>query len=680
MLKHLRSDSSLSSLASHPADDTSTPYPLQTSFAPGARLPPLRSSPEGTPRFSRHAFEPAPSTTIEDHTETSFSVPSVLASVATESDIHGVSREPIPSDVGKLTLPAIHTEPDDKEQSNDSTQTAGRPKVATSQQHAQGSKPSTEALIAARSRLRRPSRSHLKAKTLAQRNAERQQKQNAWFQANAIGNAKVAQLHAQPKTSALSAMLQKQSVQPENPFAHFYAAVAGRHASTASSAMKIDVIFPWAAPSKQDKPARSPNGAISSNESTKKLTLSVRKDASMEELIGYGLYCFVEEGWSPALDQDGGDQDVRLSTLGWVLRIVEDGEIDDDYPAIDRSLVVGKFGQDEFAIVEASAQQVKQNEAALSSVQRRASRLTAPLATAASTARPLPSATSGTTPAPAVAGVTGGRLGVGARAGAPVTETIGGNAPAGSLISVAGTPIIASSALGKSTAATGTGIFLRVAVTPNAQVRYKTTLNVPSETYLADVLDLICKKRRLANPDEWAFVVPDDNIVVPLDRTVESLQGSHDLVLVKRSTLGALGGQDVLASQSTNPNASIFKRLSEPAQPRYNVAKDVTATYKSWTVTRKMPMFVGRHERTLTIDGDWIHIIPTDTRAFYAHAASFPIMDVVSCKQSTKLPQSFKLIFSRDNDKKRYDLEAEDSKQAAEIAFEITTRKRAMKR
>lgn len=666
-LKHLRSDSSLSSLASHPADDTSTPYPAQTTFTAlprghddeddgdggdededdddddvayagqgprrGSRIPRATTSPtpsadEGTPRFTRHSFDPPPAAV----------------------------DAPSPPDAAAAADSSPRT------------------------------KPSTEALLAARSRLRRPSRSHLKRRTLAQRNAERQQQQNAWFHSHARDSAHVARVHAQPKVSALSAMLQKQGDQPENPFAHFYAGIAGRNANPTAGVMNIDMTYPWAKDTSDVKSVRSPSGAVAADSPAKTLKLAVRKDATMEELIGYGLYCFVEEGWAPALE-DGGPPETRLSTLGWVLRIVEDGEIDDDYPAIDRSLIVGKFGQDEFAIVDASPQQVKQNEAAMGTVKRRASRLTAstagppvtaiPTGTAApagpsAALAPPPPAAAGA--AAAAAGATGGRLG--AAPDAPVTPA----APAGSLISVAGTPIIASSALGKTNTAVSSGIFLRVAVTPNAQVRYKTTLNVPSETYLADVLDLICKKRRLANPDEWAFVVPDQSIVVPLDRTVESLQGSHDLALVKRSTLGAQGGQAVLASQSTNPNASIFKRLSEPAQPRYNAAKDITSSYKSWTVNRKMPMFVGRHERTLTIDGDWIHIIPTDTRAFYAHAASFPILDVVSCKQSTKLPQNFKLIFSRDNDKKRFDLEAEDSKQAADIAFEITTRKRAMRR
>ena len=81
--------------------------------------------------------------------------------------------------------------------------------------------------------------------------------------------------------------------------------------------------------------------------------------------------------------------------------------------------------------------------------------------------------------------------------------------------------------------------------------------------------------------------------------------------------------------------ASIFKRMSEVPDLDYNTSQDFTAAYKvrkktrfstlaSWqwqqfffkhqsrcqkyTVYRKMPMIVGKHERTLAIDGPYIHV------------------------------------------------------------------------
>merc|ERR1711939_989513 len=129
-----------------------------------------------------------------------------------------------------------------------------------------------------------------------------------------------------------------------------------------------------------------------------------------------------------------------------------------------------------------------------------------------------------------------------------------------------------------------------------------TTLHVPNDMYLADVLELTCKKKFLDNPKEWMLVVPDRGIVVPLDRTVESLQGTHNLALARKSTMPSAAAATSSARAktgglvNTNPNASIFKRLSEPPQPKYVSAADLNTNYRSYTVQRKMPMPLGRHE------------------------------------------------------------------------------------
>ncbi|PWN49987.1 hypothetical protein IE53DRAFT_362725 [Violaceomyces palustris] len=512
------------------------------------------------------------------------------------------------------------------------------------------------------------------------RSKARTQAQNEWFTSLKSDPATVASRHAQqPKVSALSAILKKQDSAPANAFATFYAGISGRSGSSPS--MTVEVFFPFARPVQDARTGSiKPSGALSVDPKRKSMKLNVRKDASMEELIGYSLYCYVEEGWKPEIDNGNlseEEQEVRLTTIGWALRIVEDGEVDDDYPAIDRSLTVEKFGGDEFAVVEATPGQIQQNREANSHIQRRPSRITAAGGGmlvggggggGGGTKKGPWESQLGLAPPQAIQGHAARLL---------AAQTAG--APAGSLISVQGTPIFTSSALSRSAMGpSSASIFLRVLVTPNMEVRYKTTLQVPSDMYLADVLEMICKKRQLAHADEWALIVPDKSVVVPLDRTVESLQGNHDLALVKRSSLGLQGGAGALSSQSTNPNASIFKRFSEPNdQPRYNKALDIASPYKTYTVNRKTPMFVGRHERILTLDGDWIHIMPADSRAFQTKATSFHISSVASCKQSSKLPTGFKILVWRENprDTKRYDFEAEDRRQAAEIVKEVNTLK-----
>ncbi|SPO22756.1 related to Stress-activated map kinase interacting protein 1 [Ustilago trichophora] len=532
------------------------------------------------------------------------------------------------------------------------------------------------------------------SRRMSQPNNSRLATQSDYFFSIRFSRSQVEAQHAsRPKGSILSSMLQKQDSGPENPFAAFYAGIAGRAATVPS--MTIEIYFPWA--ENRQPPSSSPpaSGAVSVHAKTKCMKLNIRKDATMEEVIGYGLYCYVEEKWKPELDPPGSslsdsEREAKTTTIGWTLMIVEDGEVDDDFPAIDQSLLLGKFGGDEFAICEATPNQIRQHRDAYASIARRTVRAPTASKTLASKlggAGESVVAGSGAVDASQSTLAGGAKSGAAAITGNPALASrlgvpgVGTQVPAGSLINIQGTPIFASGALSRSALGSSSqSIFLRVLVTPNPEVRYKTTLQVPSDMYLADVLEMICRKRHLSNVDEWALIVPDKSIVVPLDRTVESLQGNHDLALVRRSSLGALGGAGALSSSSTNPNASIFKRYSATSdpnapsgQPKYTKALDIAAAYKSYTVYRKSPMFGSRHnERSLTLDGDWLHIMPTDMKTF-GKAASFHVSSVVACKLSSKLANGFKLVVWRESprDTKRYDFEADSARIAAEIVREI---------
>jgi hypothetical protein len=103
-----------------------------------------------------------------------------------------------------------------------------------------------------------------------------------------------------------------------NPFTEFYAAISGR-AETEST--NVSVFFPR---------AKQPSGQV--------MELNVRKDSSVEEVLGYALWNYWEEGWLPKLDEGlKGEDDPKwattLSAVGWILRIAEDdGEVDEDFP------------------------------------------------------------------------------------------------------------------------------------------------------------------------------------------------------------------------------------------------------------------------------------------------------------------------------------------------------------
>lgn len=117
-----------------------------------------------------------------------------------------------------------------------------------------------------------------------------------------------------PLKSALSAKLASSS--SVNPFTEMYVAISGRGAAAST---KLQVFFPHA-------------------EQRRGLELTVRSDATVEEVIGFALWSYWEERWSPKLDEGlSGENDpkwaTRLSTVGWVLRMAEDdGEVDDDCP------------------------------------------------------------------------------------------------------------------------------------------------------------------------------------------------------------------------------------------------------------------------------------------------------------------------------------------------------------
>lgn len=140
-----------------------------------------------------------------------------------------------------------------------------------------------------------------------------------------------------PRKSALSAMLSAsaEDAGPANPFARLYGALSTK----ANDGLGLSVYFPHS-----DEPGRA-------------IKVRVKKDLTCEEVIGVGLGAYFEEGREPKIEVG---EDEEGETVKWNLRIVEDdGEVDEDFPALDRTRGVGKFGFNEFAIVKANAQQSK---------------------------------------------------------------------------------------------------------------------------------------------------------------------------------------------------------------------------------------------------------------------------------------------------------------------------------
>lgn len=85
--------------------------------------------------------------------------------------------------------------------------------------------------------------------------------------------------------------------------------------------------------------------------------------------------------------------------------------------------------------------------------------------------------------------------------------------------------------------------------------------------YMQEALELVCRKRKLANPNDYVLLVADKSLVIALDRTVASLAGTRELVLMKKSALAELGGV-MEPGRTTDPNGApnsvISLRLLNP--------------------------------------------------------------------------------------------------------------------
>jgi len=80
-------------------------------------------------------------------------------------------------------------------------------------------------------------------------------------------------------------------------------------------------------------------------------------------------------------------------------------------------------------------------------------------------------------------------------------------------------------------------------------------LDVTSDNYLSEVLDLICKKLHL-DKSSYVLRLPGTSIMIPLSRRVESLQGRTELELIRKNALEALSAGSSAAGTPTGSGTS----------------------------------------------------------------------------------------------------------------------------
>jgi len=355
---------------------------------------------------------------------------------------------------------------------------------------------------------------------------------------------------------------------------------------------------------------------------------------TVADAIGLALWTYREEGVIPSLDE------AKLNVNRWTLRMIEDGEVDYDFPALSRTRPIVDFTSnnnrgagrrarekpyDEFALVEATDAQFKDNQTLTPKYESYAS------------------STIKEEPEPEPQRHLQSQLSTAPTRKAPVAPA---DKPA--------LPIT------QSTPRMGPPKLLKIHFTSVEAFSQTTTLEITTDTYLAEVLDQACKRWKL-DKSYHILKVSGTNTIAPVDRTVEALGARTDLDLVRRrfANDGALG----LAGSpgSSSPNAPLLlaaepqrKGVQKNTVPKMHPLaqkQDLltsTAKYKKYNVIRKQPMsFAPSHQRVLLMDEDYMHILPGETGKTLFDSSSktsrVPFSMIVGCKVSRRHPKTFRV-------------------------------------
>ncbi|CAG7983995.1 unnamed protein product [Penicillium salamii] len=411
---------------------------------------------------------------------------------------------------------------------------------------------------------------------------------------------------------------------------------------------------------------------------------------TVAETIGLALWKYSADSRGPALGRE------KLTVNRWTLRMVDDGEVEYDFPALGRTLPMTDFTSnnnqppkarqrtrgkpyDEFALVEASKTEFEENEKLYPQFSSSVASEEAD--------QPASSATPGTTtPQPA------SQNKVPQMAPARANPILGqpfSSALNHSTLTPADRPAVPTS---HATPRLGVAKTLKIRFINTEASAHVMTINTSTDSYIAEILDSVCK-RWGQDKGNYLLKVMGSNTIAPLDRTVEALGSITELDLVRRRFGGgplALG----TSPGSSSPNAPLMVESSEPATskkakkeakkgaqrmlPSASQKQDhLGGYYRRYHVFRKQPMsFTASNHRILTFENDYMHIVPGDTGKTVSggKTRSISFSDVIGSKVSRRHPKSFRVMIVRGNDateQKRYDFEARSTGEADEIVSEI---------
>lgn len=370
------------------------------------------------------------------------------------------------------------------------------------------------------------------------------------------------------------------------------------------------------------------------------------RPATVADLIGLSLWRYNEEKRDPPIPAD------KQNINWWTLRMVEeDGEVDDDFPPFDRTKALASFTtannraagrgransktRDNFGLVQASQAEFEENQAATPQEEEEAAE--EETADEDTTPRNTPQPNLSYLPVP-----TGPRPN-------PVTNTTYRLQPSMFADSPQAPTAVANTARGQQK-------LLRIHLfSADVAPGQSMTLDVTTETYMAEVLDLVCRKRQLDKANH-VLKMPAGGPTIMGDAKVQTIGTQSDLELHRRrfATDGplAMTGSPSSSSPKLLPFADgLASRKGKKTQmmgvhplAQEAIAQaELTGTHKSWTVWRlRTVRMMAQSERRFEINGEYIHIKPTtrDGKTATAHMSQ-----IIGCKIASKHPSQFKVCW-----------------------------------
>ncbi|KAL2888276.1 hypothetical protein HOO65_040613 [Ceratocystis lukuohia] len=440
-----------------------------------------------------------------------------------------------------------------------------------------------------------------------------------------------------------------------------------------------------------------------SNQSSTPFEVQIRRDVSddtgsskpvtVAQLIGLSLLRYIEEKREPPLPEN------KMGVNWWTLRMMEDGEVDDDFPPLERTKPLASFvtanngpgsggggvggagggggvrgrgransaHYDDFALVMASDSERRDNLQQTAEYADEEADIDDALGVGSPTSDKPPEPAAPPPPPPAYMPP--------AYINPLLTTTFRNQ----NII-----PADAPQAPVSSNRMRGQHKLLRIHIlTSDIAASQLVTVDVTTDMYLAEVLDIVCQKRQLDQANH-VLKIPGSGAVARLDRPVASLGNVSDLELYRRrfATDGPLtiSGSPTSASPKVLPlveSSQHSRRAKKQFMGIHPLTREAlkqdelgSANYKKYTVWRKQTMrLVGTSERSLVIDGEYIHIIPAAGASGKTTTVHFS--NAVGCKVLRKHPTNLKLMVYKGTESKRYDFEAKSAEEASEIVMEL---------